>query len=155
MLTVGVHLRQKIAITIAKNQQFTYGVVREWCHCRKASANFCKLSAHFPDAIKRILCKFPQTFRRISAHFPDAIKRSLCKVPRSFRTEFPHTFRKKPFANEPIRLVNCWEKYHDTCCTQVTTWFSSQTKPLPTEGRASGSSCRGEEEKEACFTQAC
>ena len=45
-------------------------------HCRKfsafreISATFRRISAPFPDAIKRIFCKFPRTFRRISANFP-------------------------------------------------------------------------------------
>ena len=52
-------------------------------HCRKISANFRKMSA---------------TFRRISAPFPDAIKRIFCRFPRTFRG----LSSKKPFANDPI-----------------------------------------------------
>ena len=56
------------------NRQFTYGVVREGVIAenvpqmfRDISATFHRISAPFRDAIKRILCKLPQTFRRISA----------------------------------------------------------------------------------------
>ena len=66
-------------------QQLTCGVVREGV----IAENSLQISA-----------KFLRTFRIISAPFPDAIKRILCKFPR-ISAEFPQTFRKKPFANDP------------------------------------------------------
>ena len=54
----------------------------------------------------QISVKFPQTFRRISAPFPGAIKRiSLqisAKFPQNCRKLSAKTFRKNPFANDPI-----------------------------------------------------
>ena len=43
-------------------------------HCSKISANFCenfrRISAPFPDAIKRIFCNLPRNFRKLSAKTP-------------------------------------------------------------------------------------
>ena len=61
------------------NQQFTYGVIREGVIAEK---------------LPQIFAQIPQTFCRISAPFPDAIKRIFAN--------FPQNFRKKPFANDPI-----------------------------------------------------
>ena len=52
------------------NQQFTYGVVREGV-----------IAEHFPQ----ISAKFPQTFCRISAPFPDATKRIFHRISQTFR----------------------------------------------------------------------
>ena len=55
-------------------------VVRERGRCSKFSTNFReipqtfhRISAPFPDAIKRTFREFPQSFRRISANFPQSL----------------------------------------------------------------------------------
>ena len=58
------------------------------------------------DNLPQTPANFPQTLRRISAPFPDAIKvffflgggANFCQ----FSAEFPQTFHKNPFANDPI-----------------------------------------------------
>ena len=53
--------------------------------------------------LQKIFCRFPRTFRKLSAEFPDAIKRICVQI----SANFPQTFCKKPFANDPIsELLN-------------------------------------------------
>ena len=52
----------------------------------------------------QISAKFPQTFRRISAPFPDAIKR-IFQISAKFPQNFSKLSAKKPFANDAISEV--------------------------------------------------
>ena len=56
-------------------------------HCRKVSANCCKISA-----------PFPQNFRTLSWRNKTYFFANF----REFSAEFPQTFRENPFANDPI-----------------------------------------------------
>ena len=63
-------------------------------------------------SLQKVFCKFrkisAKKIRRISAPFPDATKRIFSNF-REFSVEILQTFRKNPFANDPIlsELLNC------------------------------------------------
>ena len=49
-------------------------------------------------SLQKIFRKCPRNFHKLSAPFPGAIKRISLQI----SAEFPQTFRKNPFANDPI-----------------------------------------------------
>ena len=88
--------------------------------------NSCPRAKHFSNSLmwligkgslQRIIHRFSAKFRKLSAefqHFPGA-KTVLLQISANFPQSFCKTFRKKPFANDPIsellRIVTPYLKY--------------------------------------------